>query len=174
MLIVGDAFETYININKYTRVPAKLFKIGASAIYTSLAPIINASIASSIYPNDCKKAEISPLYKKNDTIAKINYRPLSILMSLSKVTEGLLCDQLSSCMSYILSSQLSAYRKHYSCNNALMKGVNDFRKALDDGKYTGCILIDLSSACDSIPRGLLIAKLNAYGISNYPWMRVLM
>ena len=43
LFIVGDAFETYININKYTRVPAKntpakLFKIGASVIYTSLAP----------------------------------------------------------------------------------------------------------------------------------------
>ena len=121
------------------------WKIGASAVYSSLAPIINASIASSIYPNDCKKAYISPLYKKNDNLAKINYRPLSILTSLSKVTEGLLCEQLSSYMSDILSSQLSAYRKHYSCNNVLMKCVEDFRKSLDDGKYTECILIDLSS-----------------------------
>ena len=69
-------------------VPANLLKIGASAIYTSLAPIINASIASSIYPNECKKAGIFPLYKKNDNLAKINYGPLSILTSLSKVTEG--------------------------------------------------------------------------------------
>ena len=68
-------------------------------------------------------------------------------------------------MSNILSSQLSAYRKHYSCSNVLMKCVEDFRKALDDGKYTGCILIDFSSAFDSILHGLLIAKLNAYEIS---------
>ena len=69
-------------------VPAKLLKIGASAIYTSLAPIINASIASSIYPNECTESEIFPLYKKSDNLAKINYGPLIILTSLSKVTDG--------------------------------------------------------------------------------------
>ena len=47
-----------LNIRKACRfdyIPAKLLTIGESEIYTSLAPIINASIASSIYPNDCKK-----------------------------------------------------------------------------------------------------------------------
>ena len=138
----------------YDYIPAKLLKLGAPAIHISLTSIINFSIESSIYPNDNKKAEISPLYKKNDNLVKTNYRPLSILTSLSKITEGLLCDQLSSYMSDILSRHLSAYRKNYSCNNVLIKCVEDFRKALD-----------LSNAFDAIPHGLLIAKLNAYGVS---------
>ena len=149
----------------YDYIPAKLLKLGAPAIHISLTSIINFSIESSIYPNDNKKAEISPLYKKNDNLVKTNYRPLSILTSLSKITEGLLCDQLSSDMSDILSRHLSAYRKNYSCNNVLIKCVEGFRKALDDGNYVGCILLDLSNAFDAIPHGLLIAKLNAYGVS---------
>ena len=89
----------------YDYIPAKLLKLGAPAIHISLTSIINFSIESSIYPNDNKKAEISPLYKKNDNLVKTNYRPLSIFTSLSKITEGLLCDQLSSYMSDILSRQ---------------------------------------------------------------------
>ena len=71
----------------------KLRKLGATAIYGSLTPVINASIQLAMYPNDAKQAEISPTFKKNDPLVKSNYRPLSILTSQSKGFEGFLCDQ---------------------------------------------------------------------------------
>ena len=60
-----------LNVKKthgYDFIPAKLLKLGAAAIYGSLTPIINASIQLSMYPNDAKKAEISPMFKKNDPL----------------------------------------------------------------------------------------------------------
>ena len=81
-----------LNVKKacgYDFIPAKLLKLGATVICNSLTPIINTSIALSIYPNDAKKAEISPMYKKNVNLVKSNYRPVSILIALSKVFEGL-------------------------------------------------------------------------------------
>ena len=85
-------------------------------------------------------------------------RPLSILTAFSKILEGLICDQLSCYMNDIMSMRLSAYRKRYSCNNLLIKCIEEIRKSLDNGEYVGCLLIDLSNAFDSIPHSLLLAK----------------
>ena len=77
-----------------------------------------------------------------------------------------MCDQLNSFFSNILEDMLSAYRKKYSCNNLLVKCVEDWRFALDQNLTTGCIMMDLSKAFDCLPHGLLLAKLHAYGISS--------
>ena len=158
----------HLNVKKacgYAGIPAKLLNIGSTVINVSLTPIINASITSLTFPNDAKRAEISPLFKTNDNLSKNNYRPLSILTALSKILEGLICDQLSCYMNDIMSMHLSDYRKRYSCNNLLIKCIEEIRKSLDNGEYVGCLLIDLSNALDSIPHSLLLAKLNAYGVS---------
>ena len=76
-----------------------------------------------------------------------------------------MCDQIIEFVSSSLSIDLSAYRKTYSCNDVLVKCVENWRKALDNNCHVGCILIDLSKAFDSLPHGLLIAKLHAYGLS---------
>ena len=150
----------------FDNIPAKFLKLGADQLSYSLTPIINSTIEIKTYPDHTKRAEVTPLYKKSDNLAKENYRPLSILTSTSKIFEGIMCDQLLTFMSPLLSNELSAYRKSYSCNNVLVKCVENWRKSLDNDKHIGCILIDLSKAFDCLPHGLLIAKLNAYGVTK--------
>ena len=149
----------------FDNISPKFLKLGAERLSHSLTPIINNSIYQNKYPEYAKKAEVTPLYKKSDQLAKENYRPLSILTSTSKIFEGILCDQLLSFISSSLSLDLSAYRKSYSCNNVLVKCLENWRHAVDNNKHVGCILIDLSKAFDCLPHGLLIAKLYAYGLS---------
>ena len=105
------------------------------------------------------------MHKKDDVSRKENFRPVSILTSLSKIVEGIMCDQLMSFLETRLLPFLCAYRPGYSCNNMLLKLVEEWKLALDKGETVGCILMDLSKAFDSIPHGLLIAKLYAYGMS---------
>ena len=51
-----------------------------------------------------------------------------------------MCDQLLGFISFSVSTDLSAYRKSYSCSNVLVKCVENWRK-VEKYHHVGCILI---------------------------------
>ena len=63
----------------------------------------------------------------------------------------------------ILSIFIAAYRKKYGCNTVLIRLVENCKKQLDNKKFVGAVLMDLSKAFDCVPHDLLIAKIHAYG-----------
>ncbi len=71
----------------YDKIHSKLLRIAAPAITNPVTSIINNSIKTSKFPSDCKRAEVGPANKKDELLNKKNYRPLSILTSISKVIE---------------------------------------------------------------------------------------
>ena len=50
--------------------------------------------------------------------------------------------------------------------NAQIKMIQLWKKALDEGNKIGAIFMDLSKAFDTLNHNLLLAKLNAHGFSN--------
>ena len=60
----------------------------------------------------------------------------------------------------------SAYRKIFSCQNVLLRLIEQWRQYLDNNKVVGAVLMDLSKAFDCLPHELLIAKLEAYGLDR--------
>ena len=158
-----------LNSNKATgfdHIPAKLLKVSVDIIAPSLTAQINNNIATSCFPTELKTAQVIPVYKKKDPIDKANYRPVSILPALSKIFERILADQMTEFLNDIFSPSLSAFRKGISCQSILLKMMEDWRKALDDRKYVGAVLMDLSKAFDCMPHNILLAKLQAYGLSS--------
>ena len=149
----------------YDKVPAKLIKAGAAVIQSPLTVIMNNSITSHKFPDLLKYGEIVPVFKNKNPLSKTCYRPVTILTSVSKVFEAILCEQVSTFMEDKMSVHMAAYRKRYSCSNVLFRCVENWKYALDNNESVACILMDLSKAFDSIPHALLIAKLRAYNFS---------
>ena len=65
-----------------------------------------------------------------------------------------------------LSEFLAAYRKSDSSSHVLVRLVENCKKELDNKKYVGTMLMDLSKAFDCISHKLLIAKMDAYVFSE--------
>ena len=146
---------------------AAFLKCSCDNMSTSLCNVFNASIYSCDFPSTLKCADINPIYKKKDNLCKENYRYVNVLAVVSKLFERILSDQLMDYFVSILSHSLSAYRAGYSCCLHVILLLTEFwRQSLDKGNYVGTVAMDLSKAFDSMPHGLLITKLSAYGVSK--------
>ena len=76
-----------INIKKATgvdQISSKLLRAGASVLNKHITTLVNNTIKTSVFPTRLKEAQVVPLHKKNDPLDKKNYRPVSILPTISK------------------------------------------------------------------------------------------
>ena len=143
-------------------IPPKVIKDNYDMFSYELTNDFNFSVNSGIYP-DMKYADVSPAFKNGDRLDNGNYRPISILSSLSKIFERLLYYQINDYVDPKLSIHQCGFRKGLSPQNCLLVMLGKWRKCLDNKSSTGVILTDLSKAFDCLIHDLLIAKLNAYG-----------
>ena len=67
--------------------PARFIRDGAEGIAYPISNIFNLSLKKSAVPDEMKTARVILLYKKNSKLEPGNYRPVSILSTLSKILE---------------------------------------------------------------------------------------
>ena len=81
--------------------------------------MFNYYIESNTFPKGLKKADIRPVYKKDDPFDKTNYRPIIILPVLSKTFERCLYDQIYEYVDTISKVQCG-FRKGFSTQYSLI------------------------------------------------------
>ena len=137
-----------------------------SVVGPHLLHIVNASITSRIFPSSWKLASVVPLHKSGCRDKPSNFRPISILPALSKICEKIVCSQLSSYLEtfHLLTPSQYAYRTCHSTEDALIDAVEWLVRRVDVGDVAAVTSIDLSRAFDSVDHGVLLCKLNWYGI----------
>ena len=68
----------------------------AESIYQPLCHIFNTSLLTCTFPDKMKIAKVIPLYKGDgDSSSVSNYRPISLLPTLSKIFERIMCESLT-------------------------------------------------------------------------------
>ena len=95
--LVKSALEK-INANKargHEHIPPRALKASILSITPPLSHLINTIISSKEVPSSWKRGEIVPHFKKDSQLEKVNYRPVTVLSSLSKIFEHILHQQLA-------------------------------------------------------------------------------
>ena len=117
-----------LNLKKATgcdMLPAKLLKSGSGVFCNSVCHLMNMSINSSKFPNALKLAEICPVLKKGNNLEVNNYRPVSILNSMSKIFERVIVNQLTDYFNNVCSIFLSGFRQQHSCETVLLRMIEN-------------------------------------------------
>ena len=94
-----------------------------------------------------------------------NYRPISLICTLSKVLESVVKDELTSFFNRkgIIPNCQHGFRSQKSVNGQLLECTHDWSKALGNHLFIDIVYFDFEKAFDSVPHNLLLQKLHKYG-----------
>ena len=123
-------------------------------------------MSKSTFPEELKARDITSLLNQENAFSKKNYRPITVLPSVSKLFERLMQNQMLPFVQSILFPLLCGFREGYGTQHALLSLIETCNKSIDSGGIAGAVLTDLSKAFDCLDHELLITKLHAYGFSR--------
>ena len=136
----------------------RILRLGSPVLAEKVTKLINFCILNRSLPSEWKQARLTPVFKRGIDTDKANYRPVSILTSLSKVFEKVIYDQTWNAFHSVLSSNLSGFMKTHSCCTALLKMTEDWRNSIDNKEAVAAVALDLSKAFDAINHRLLLRE----------------
>jgi hypothetical protein len=104
---------------------------------------------------------VKPIYKKGKKEDAINYRPITLVPTLSKVLEKVIGNQLIALLEKhnTLNKSQYGFRKNESMNVAIATIIDNIIESLEDKTKCNCVLLGLSKAFDCIQHYILMDKL---------------
>ena len=124
-VVAGYSFE-HVNISKieteikdlnsnnaatFGSIPPKLLKTNSDICSEPLQEVFNECVSNCQFLNELKDADVSSLFKKDVSTSKTNYRPISVLPTVSKISERLMYKQMMEHMTAYLSELLCGSRQ---------------------------------------------------------------
>ena len=124
------------------------------------------SMPSCSVPAAWKSSTVTPLYKKGDPMDVANYRPVAIGVPLARLYARILNARLSP---YLESQHLRAEIQGFRANRSVGHNLFALQHVIDKhasphGRPLYCCFVDLTAACDTVPRHLLWQRLRSLGV----------
>ncbi len=136
-----------------------------AGLFTS---IFNESLATSVVPTSFKKSVIIPVPKNSKPSCLNDYRPVALTSTVMKVFERLLKKHICSSIPATLDPLQFAYRPNRSTDDAISQVLHSSLTHIDskNGNYVRLLLIDYSSAFNTIVPTKLAVKLSDLGLNT--------
>ena len=154
----------------------RLLKECASTLARPLKMLFDLTMKTGTIPDDWKRAEIRPIYKKKGKKTDpSNYRPVSLTSVVCKVFEKIIKATLSHHLTSnnLLSPHQFGFISGRCTNTQLLVTLQQWQKYLDNDVPTDIAYMDFRKAFDAVPHERLLYKLNRYGINGklHNWIR---
>ncbi len=148
--------------------PPRLLRLAAPAIAAPLTMIFNMLITSGIFPDEWKTAKVVPIHKRDINQDHGNFRPISILSTLSKLLERHIHISFYNFhkTNNLLHLAEFGFRHIFFCETALLNILNKWTEAIDKELLNGLIFLDLCKAFDLIDHKIFLTKLQMYKCSE--------
>jgi hypothetical protein len=156
------------NSHGYDGISTKILKVSSFYISSPLTYLCNRMLSVGTFPLRLKFSEIKPIYKKRDKSDTSNYRPISLLTSISKIFEKVIYNRLYQhiqCNKVLVKEQFG-FRHALSTDDASYHLINTILNALNNKELVGGIFCDLHKAFDCVNYDILLSKLKHYGITG--------
>ena len=161
----------------HDEISIRMIKLCATSISKPLSILFINCFKNQCFPNEWKKANIVPVYKKNDKQLIKNYRPVSLLPVCSKIFEKVIFNSLFKYLedNNLLNGNQSGFRPGDSCVHQLLSITHEIYKAFDANPSLEVrgVFLDLSKAFDKVWHDGLMYKLKRLGIFRYQYNAVL-
>ena len=143
----------------------KLLHIADRALVSSLTHLFNLSIINSELPDKWKS---TPIYKKKGSVEEVtNYRPISILPTLSKFLESAMKEQVVTYLSdnKLICDEQSTCPPGPSTQTSLHCITDPWNSAFDSEQIVATCSLNLAKGFDTISHHIFLTKLKLYGFS---------
>ena len=140
-----------------------------------MSHIFNLSLTSGSFPSCFKQCRVIPIFKSGNRLECDNYRPISLLSSISKVLEKIVAEKL---VNHLLGNDLIynfqfGFLPKRTTEQNLLHIVNYITNAMNENNYCVGVFLDLKKAFDVCSHEILLKKLRKMGITgtSYNWFQ---
>jgi hypothetical protein len=149
-------------------ISAKLLRDSAYVNAAYLTKMLNLSLCCGSFPDIWKKGRATPIFKSGDPTSSNNYRPITVLPTLSKLLERIVHHQVYNYLQEhkLLASQKFRFRSKLSTTIALEHFTGQMLDNLDHRQISSAVSIDLRKAFDTADHIILLEKMKKIGFTS--------